>query len=164
MGLYQDWEALVENMTDTGQTAKFWPQYYSIEQEAYKKILGEKRCEMEGSLEELAQEFGFEPVLFAGFCDGINTSLEVPVNLDELTLESQISLNIIWEKLYFNMREAKAEWLYSLDEWEDILPDDKRREIIGQWRESKIVRAEKQPGRNDPCPCGSGKKYKHCCG
>ncbi len=20
-----------------------------------------------------------------------------------------------------------------------------------------------QPGRNDPCPCGSGKKYKHCC-
>lgn len=20
-----------------------------------------------------------------------------------------------------------------------------------------------KPGRNDPCPCGSGKKYKHCC-
>ena len=26
------------------------------------------------------------------------------------------------------------------------------------------VRAQKTPGRNDPCPCGSGKKYKHCCG
>ena len=25
-------------------------------------------------------------------------------------------------------------------------------------------RAKKTPGRNDPCPCGSGKKYKHCCG
>ncbi|MBR6584145.1 MAG: SEC-C domain-containing protein, partial [Firmicutes bacterium] len=23
---------------------------------------------------------------------------------------------------------------------------------------------EKEPGRNDPCPCGSGKKYKKCCG
>jgi len=23
--------------------------------------------------------------------------------------------------------------------------------------------AEKKPGRNDPCPCGSGKKYKKCC-
>ncbi len=23
--------------------------------------------------------------------------------------------------------------------------------------------AAKKPGRNDPCPCGSGKKYKHCC-
>lgn len=20
-----------------------------------------------------------------------------------------------------------------------------------------------RPGRNDPCPCGSGRKYKHCC-
>lgn len=26
------------------------------------------------------------------------------------------------------------------------------------------ARAEKTPGRNDPCPCGSGKKYKNCCG
>ncbi|TXT41839.1 MAG: SEC-C motif domain protein [Spirochaetes bacterium] len=27
-----------------------------------------------------------------------------------------------------------------------------------------IVRAEPKVGRNDPCPCGSGKKYKKCCG
>jgi SWIM/SEC-C metal-binding protein len=26
------------------------------------------------------------------------------------------------------------------------------------------VRTQPQPGRNDPCPCGSGKKYKRCCG
>lgn len=29
---------------------------------------------------------------------------------------------------------------------------------------SKPVSAEKKPGRNAPCPCGSGKKYKNCCG
>ncbi|MCD6221962.1 SEC-C domain-containing protein [bacterium] len=28
----------------------------------------------------------------------------------------------------------------------------------------KPVVAGKKVGRNDPCPCGSGKKYKHCCG
>ena len=28
----------------------------------------------------------------------------------------------------------------------------------------KTVRNENKVGRNDPCPCGSGKKYKHCCG
>jgi preprotein translocase subunit SecA len=28
----------------------------------------------------------------------------------------------------------------------------------------KPVSAPKKPGRNDPCPCGSGKKYKNCCG
>ncbi|MDD6298928.1 SEC-C metal-binding domain-containing protein [Hornefia butyriciproducens] len=27
-----------------------------------------------------------------------------------------------------------------------------------------MYHAPKKPGRNDPCPCGSGKKYKHCCG
>lgn len=27
-----------------------------------------------------------------------------------------------------------------------------------------FVRKEKKIGRNDPCPCGSGKKYKKCCG
>lgn len=26
------------------------------------------------------------------------------------------------------------------------------------------IHAEKKIGRNDPCPCGSGKKYKNCCG
>ena len=29
---------------------------------------------------------------------------------------------------------------------------------------SPFIRSEKKIGRNDPCPCGSGKKYKHCCG
>jgi preprotein translocase subunit SecA len=27
-----------------------------------------------------------------------------------------------------------------------------------------FVRPEKKVGRNEPCPCGSGKKYKHCHG
>jgi len=27
-----------------------------------------------------------------------------------------------------------------------------------------IHKGEKEIGRNDPCPCGSGKKYKKCCG
>jgi len=29
---------------------------------------------------------------------------------------------------------------------------------------SKTVKVSQKPGRNDPCPCGSGKKYKKCCG
>jgi len=26
------------------------------------------------------------------------------------------------------------------------------------------IQADEKPKRNDPCPCGSGKKYKQCCG
>jgi len=31
-------------------------------------------------------------------------------------------------------------------------------------KKNKPLRAEKKPKRNEPCPCGSGKKYKNCCG
>jgi len=31
-------------------------------------------------------------------------------------------------------------------------------------RVTTIVNDKPKVGRNDPCPCGSGKKYKHCCG
>jgi uncharacterized protein YecA (UPF0149 family) len=34
----------------------------------------------------------------------------------------------------------------------------------GPARPETIVREDKKIGRNDPCPCGSGKKYKKCCG
>ena len=31
-------------------------------------------------------------------------------------------------------------------------------------KQQTIVRTERKVGRNEPCPCGSGKKYKNCCG
>ena len=34
----------------------------------------------------------------------------------------------------------------------------------GEQTAKRPVRADKKVGRNDPCPCGSGKKYKNCCG
>jgi preprotein translocase subunit SecA len=43
--------------------------------------------------------------------------------------------------------------------------DSTRKESSAQRQPQKAaVPAGKKPGRNDPCPCGSGKKYKHCCG
>jgi len=35
--------------------------------------------------------------------------------------------------------------------------------VSGQQAQSAPARAGESVGRNDPCPCGSGKKYKHCC-
>ena len=36
-------------------------------------------------------------------------------------------------------------------------------EFMRQMRTKPVVRDYKKVGRNDPCPCGSGKKYKNCC-
>lgn len=40
---------------------------------------------------------------------------------------------------------------------------EKRKEIRKAWKDSKTIVKENKVGRNDPCPCGSGKKYKKCC-
>jgi preprotein translocase subunit SecA len=37
-------------------------------------------------------------------------------------------------------------------------------EMSRPYEENKDIPRKKKPRRNDPCPCGSGKKYKHCCG
>ena len=34
----------------------------------------------------------------------------------------------------------------------------------GGSNKKRLKAGGKKVGRNDPCPCGSGKKYKHCCG
>ena len=62
------------------------------------------------------------------------------------------------------MLEAGADYLYGIPQWEKALSQEKRDEITKRWKKSKIVVKEKTPGRNDPCPCGSGLKYKKCCG
>jgi preprotein translocase subunit SecA len=37
-------------------------------------------------------------------------------------------------------------------------------ELIKNTEKVEPIQADQEPGRNDPCPCGSGKKYKKCCG
>ena len=62
------------------------------------------------------------------------------------------------------MLKADADYLYTLPQWDDVLTEEKRADIVKEFKRSKTVHKEKVPGRNDPCPCGSGKKYKKCCG
>ena len=113
----------------------------------------------------IPQFFGMPAEIFIGFIDGINTSLRSELPLEEIEKDTEIKFDIDFEKLYFNMHEAKADWLYNLREWDGVLSSERRREITKQWRESKQFRnTEKKIGPNDPCPCGSGKKYKKCCG
>ena len=42
--------------------------------------------------------------------------------------------------------------------------DGSRKEPIGVHQRSSAVAVPQRPGRNAPCPCGSGRKYKNCCG
>ena len=53
-------------------------------------------------------------------------------------------------------------WKYKIDLQPDKPEDISDLEILLNWPTPQVT--EKKVGRNDPCPCGSGKKYKKCCG
>ena len=163
MSLYKQWLDLMEGQTDETFEA-FWKEYSETETRVYAHILESKEPRLTGKFSELAAKFEADPVIFMGFLDGIQTSLNNPFELDAVTEDTDIDLDIDFEKLYFNMLKADADYLYTLKAWEGIFSEDKIMQIIKDFKRSTIVHKEKEPGRNDPCPCGSGKKYKKCCG
>lgn len=163
MSLFKDWEDLISNQTDE-TFPDFWETYSSTEKKIYSDILDTPYEKVTGTFQELVDKYEADPVIFMGFLDGINTSIRQAQTLDDIDETSEICLDIDLEKLYYNMLAADAEYLYNLPQWKTILTDEKRQEIYKSYKRSKTVVKEKTPGRNDPCPCGSGKKYKKCCG
>ncbi len=163
MSLYKQWVDLMEGQTEETFEV-FWEEYSGTETRIYENILENKDVHLAGKFSELVEKFEANPVIFMGFLDGIQTSLNNPFDLEKIDENSDIDLDVDFEKLFFNMLKAEAEYLYTLPQWENILSEEKMIEIIKDYKRSKTVHKEKEPGRNDPCPCGSGKKYKKCCG
>ncbi len=164
MSLYKQWTDMVVDYVKTRGEAAFWNEYGAIEKNIYSKVLANHKKEIKGTIKDLAKEYGTTEIFFMGFLDGVNESLVENIELESLNADSEIELKIDYEKLYFNMLDAKADYLYELPQWEGIFLKEKRKEIQVKWRESKTIVNENKVGRNDPCPCGSGKKYKKCCG
>jgi preprotein translocase subunit SecA len=154
---------VVDYVRNKGEAA-FWEEYGAIETRIYTKLLGNHKTNIKGKIEDLAAEYETSVVFFVGFLDGINESLIETMDLEALTKDDEIELKVDLEKLYFNMLDAKADYLYELPQWEGVYSREKRKEIHTKWKKSKTVVNKSKIGRNDPCPCGSGKKYKQCCG
>jgi hypothetical protein len=164
MSLYKDWLKLQEKQTDK-TFPEFWEKYCEAEKRIYAELLKAPDAPVEGTFAELASRYDVDPVLFMGFLDGIGTSLEEEIgDLEAVQEDTPLLLKVDLPKLYYNMQAAEAEHLYTLPEWDALLTDEEREEIVREYKRSRTVHVEKRPGRNEPCPCGSGKKYKKCCG
>ncbi len=162
--LLKQWQKLISNQTkDTFD--EFWEEYSGAETKIYSDILDHPDEKMTGTIGELSEKYDVRPVIFMGFLDGVNESIVTPNELEDMGEDSEVEVEIIPEKLFFNMLKAEADYLYSLDQWNDVLGEEKMVQIAKEYKQSRTVRrATPKIGRNDPCPCGSGKKYKHCCG
>ncbi len=165
MALLEQWRGIAYNeKTDKGELQKFWQRYFLLEKGVYEKLLEQPDEPVEGTVKELAEWFELDIMAMAGFLDGINDSLITPNPIEEMEEDTRVSLAFDKEKLYKNMVDAKADWLYELPQWESIFDADKRKELYLEQKKSGTVVKEAKVYPNDPCPCGSGKKYKKCCG
>lgn len=163
--LLEQWRDMAyDESADRGQLQRFWNSYFEIEKGIYEQLLTNPDEEVKGTVKELAEKYGQEVLTMAGFLDGINDSLKEANPIETMDENTEVSLAFDKEKLYKNMVAAKADWLYELPQWEAVYSQEERKRLYKEQKESTTIRKGKKIGRNDPCPCGSGKKYKKCCG
>ena len=169
MNYYETWIQRSEKETDQNVYSRYMNLYFVLEKNAYDMILKaypDNKELINGKALELCEKLGFGKKnmdIFVGFLDGIQTSLNNQIDVTTVEDETDIALDIDYDKLFYNMKDAKAEWLFKLPSWNNVLSVEQRDKISFEYREANTVHSEKV-GRNDPCPCGSGKKYKKCCG
>ena len=165
MALLEQWQKVAYNEKANKQDLqRFWQRYFLLEKNVYEQLLTNPDEVVEGTVKELAEKYKLSIMDMTGFLDGINDSLVTPNPIDTMEEDTKVSLAFDKEKLYQNMVDAKADWLYELPMWDEIFDADTKKRLYLEQKKSGTVIVGKKIGRNDPCPCGSGKKYKQCCG
>ena len=165
MSLLQTWrDKAYDQNADKGALQRFWQQYFLIEKGIYEQLLTNPDEEVKGTVKELADKYNIDVFTMTGFLDGINDSLNTPNPIEEMEEDTEVSLAFDKELLYKNMVDAKADWLYDLPMWDEIFTPEHKKELYLEQKKSGTVVKPKKIFPNDPCPCGSGKKYKKCCG
>ena len=162
MALLEQWQQYAEEQQNGPKGMKFWEEYLSQEAEIYKRILESKP--RKNTVKGYAEKYGVDLMTMVAFLDGINDSLVEQNPIDDLEEDTQVNLGFDKALLYKNMVAAEADWLYNLEEWNDIFDEETRKELYKEQKSSTTIVKEQKVYPNDPCPCGSGKKYKKCCG
>ena len=165
MNLMEQWRSVAYNeATGKEKLQQLWAAYFQEEKEIYAQLLEDPDTEVKGTVKELAEKYNVDIMTMTGFLDGINDSLVEKNPLDDLEEDTEVNLGFDKALLYKNMVAAEADWLYNLEEWNAIFDEETRKELYKEQKSSTTIVKEQKVYPNDPCPCGSGKKYKKCCG
>ena len=104
MGLLKDWRDHAYGLDDrTPEGKQFWLNYFQIEKGIYEQLLKEPEKKVTGTVKELAEKYETTIEIMTGFLDGIDESLKQSNNLDDITEDSEVTIDIDTEKLYMNM-------------------------------------------------------------
>lgn len=163
MKLYEKWFRSAYN--NQGEiNVKLWDDFMPVEQKVYEYILNERAEKIEGTISEIAKKFNMSEEYVVGFIDGINDTQNPRISIENLESDTKVCINIDLETLYKKMVEYKADHLYNLPQWKEIFTEEQLKMFYRNQKSSRTVVNAQKVGRNEPCPCKSGRKYKHCCG
>lgn len=165
MALLEKWrEAAYDESQGQDALQKLWGVYFQEEKDIYVQLLKNPDEVVKGTVKELAEKYGVSVMTMTGFLDGINDSLTEKNPIEEMEEDTVVNLGFDRELLYKNMVAAEADWLYNLEEWDDIFDQETKKALYKEQKSSTTIVKDAKIYPNDPCPCGSGKKYKKCCG
>ena len=166
MALLEKWRNMAYSETaDKNALSALWRDYFQKEKEIYEQLLADPDTAVEGTVKELADKYDVDIMTMTGFLDGIDESLVTPNPIEEMDEDTKVSLDFDNEKLYKNMVKAGADWLYTIEAWNDIFDEETQKKLYKEQKKSTtVVNDGPKVFPNDSCPCGSGKKYKQCCG
>lgn len=165
MTLLEEWRSVAYNESmGQDKLQKLWADYFQKEKEIYAQLLKTPDEVVRGTVKELAEKYGVTIMTMTGFLDGINDCLKEKNPIEEMTEDTEVNLGFDKALLYKGMVAAEADWLYQLEEWNDIFDEETRKALYKEQKSSTTIVKGARVYPNDPCPCGSGKKYKKCCG
>ena len=165
MALLEKWrEMAYDDAADKDRLQALWAAYFKEEKDIYAQLLKNPDEVVCGTVRELADKYQVSLMTMTGFLDGINDSLKESNPIEEMEEDTQVNLGFEKALLDKNMVAAEADWLYNLEEWNNIFDEDTRKALYKEQKASTTIVKEAKIYPNDPCPCGSGRKYKKCCG
>ena len=91
MALLETWRKLAyETEMNQKQASEFWGGYFQLEKGIYENILSTPDTVVKGTVKELADKFGVEVLIMAGFLDGINDSLKTPKPSETMEEDTEV--------------------------------------------------------------------------
>lgn len=108
--------------------------------------------------EILARQFGQQDPIFAYKKEGFDMFDSMVAKIKEMTCKTLLNARIRREPA---PQPAPAKIIFT---GKELTPEERAKKEKAKLKVQKTVINDKpKAGRNDPCPCGSGKKYKNCC-
>jgi len=113
MSYHAQWLSQIDDSTNPTEYQAFVERYYNLEKTRMTRFSQPARTPSKVRQQKCSSpRLGQDMVVYLGFLDGIKSCLQEELDLETVEDDTELTLKIDFEKLYWKMHEVKADWLY----------------------------------------------------